>query len=174
MRKILLAAAILLCTSCAKDHGKPSAVLEFSSVARVENLTSYTIHYSSDIDLLDLYGRGRGNGQILTQLRCALGADQDFSVGHFMEPSIDGLIEEDSTRSDIKKFSYLTQTLLSDSFNPAQPELNIQTLDRLLAGKKTIPCKAIITAYGYKTYYSKPMELPVKDLLREINKPKTP
>lgn len=174
MKKIFTLLFVMLCTSCVKDHGKPPANLEFMSVARIEDFTAYSIHFSSDIDLLDLYGKGRGKGQISTQLLCALGSDLDFNVEHFMEPSASGLINDNDSHSTGKKFNYFTRTLLSNSFEPSQPTKVIAELNRLLANKQTIPCKAVITAYGYKPYYSNTLQLPVADLLREINKTETP
>lgn len=53
-------------------------------------------------------------------------------------------------------------------------DLSVEELNALLANKQTIPCKTLITAYGYKAYYSNTLQLPVADLLREINKPETP
>lgn len=49
--------------------------------------------------------------------------------------------------------------------------LSVPELNDLLSRKKSIPCKVVITAYGYKTYSSNTMNIPTADLLREINKP---
>ncbi|BAV77119.1 hypothetical protein PCAU_4910 [Pseudomonas chlororaphis subsp. aurantiaca] len=174
MKNLFTLLFVMLCASCAKNHGKTPANLEFVSTSRIENFTAYTIHFNSDVDLLDLYGKGRGRGQISTKLLCALGADQDFTVGHFMEPSASGLIEDDTLHSSREKFSYLTSALLSDTFEPTQPKRTIHELNQLLANKQNIPCKAVITAFGYKAYYSNTLQLPVAGLLHEINKPKTP
>ncbi|MCP1482971.1 hypothetical protein J2Y88_005282 [Pseudomonas chlororaphis] len=122
MKSLFFLLLVMSCASCAKDHGKAPANLGFVSVSRIENLTAYTVHFNADIDLLDLYGKGRGRGQISTQLLCALGADQDFTVEHFMEPSASGLIEDDTMYSSSGKFNYLTHALLSNTFEPSQPK----------------------------------------------------
>lgn len=45
------------------------------------------------------------------------------------------------------------------------------SLYALLSQRKSVPCKVVVTAYGYKPYYSNTMNIPTADLLREINKP---
>jgi hypothetical protein len=48
----------------------------------------------------------------------------------------------------------------------------VAELNQLLANKQQIPCKVVVTAYGYKPYYSNTMNHRSRDLLREINKPR--
>ncbi|PXX52165.1 hypothetical protein SAMN05660489_06191 [Pseudomonas sp. LAMO17WK12:I10] len=176
MKRALLLLLTIACTSCAKDHGQPPVDLDFVSIERKGDLSLYVIHYHSTLNLLNLYGRGIGEGIASTQLICALGSDYDFSIEHEIEHSAYGRIQQAPTHANGPFSDFITEAFLSETLNKGQSRRNLtdDELNRLLASKKTIPCKAVITAYGYKPYYSKPMELPVKDLLREINKPKTP
>ncbi|MFA2533205.1 hypothetical protein [Pseudomonas chlororaphis] len=105
---------------------------------------------------------------------CALGDDQDFSVGPHLRDYAAGLIEEDATQTSASIFNFTTRLPLNETPNNGQSKtyLSKNQLNKLLANKQSIPCKVVITAYGYNPYYSMPMELPVKDLLREIRKPK--
>jgi len=173
MKKILLLLLIITCSSCAKDHGKTAADLDFLSIERINDLNLYTIHYSSNINVMDLYGRGIGEGVASTKLLCALDNDNDFSVEHTLERSAYGLIYQDSPQTTGKKFNFLTKAFLSETLNLGQSrrDLSISELNRLLSNRETIPCKVVITAYGFKPYYSNSMLLPTADLLREINKP---
>ncbi|MHA3736856.1 hypothetical protein ACXR0M_14445 [Pseudomonas sp. Eth.TT006] len=172
MYRLLLCGLLAICSGCAKDHVKPPANLSFESVEREKSLL-YAIRYQSDVDVLDLFDRGERVGMISGMLRCALADDHDFSVGKAMQFSAFGLIRSDETENNKAKFSYLTHAFLSEtsSNRNSERELSVEELNQLLANKQQIPCKVVVTAYGYKTYYSNTMNLPVADLLREINKP---
>ncbi|AKA22722.1 hypothetical protein PCL1606_12670 [Pseudomonas chlororaphis] len=167
---------MIACASCAKDHGQPPADLDFVSVERKGDLPLYVIRYHSSLNILDLYGRGTGEGIASARLICALEDDDDFSVEHEIERSAYGRIQQAPARTNGSSSDFITEAFLSETLNKGQSRRNLDAdeLNRLLANKKALPCKAVITAYGYKAYYSKPMELPVADLLREINKPVAP
>ena len=51
-------------------------------------------------------------------------------------------------------------------------DLSTTELNHLLSNQQHIPCKVVVTAYGYKPYYSNTLYIPVADLLRQINKPR--
>ncbi|MEO6678011.1 MAG: hypothetical protein ABIO21_11600 [Pseudomonas sp.] len=174
MKNIVLFLLILACASCARDHNKPSANLEFLSVEREGRLPLYDISFSSNIDLQDIYGRGEGLGQASNNLICALENDSDFSVGNTIERSAYGLIEKSASGHVQGAFNYVTRAFLSETRNKgtSRRNLSVDELNSILANKTDIPCKVVITAYGYKPYYSNTMHIPTADLLREINKPK--
>ncbi|KOX98888.1 hypothetical protein AM274_28370 [Pseudomonas nunensis] len=165
----------MMCSSCAKEHNKSSAIVEFLSVKREEGLPLYDISFSSNIDLQDLYGRGEGLGQASTNLNCALENDSDFSVGNTIERSAYGLIEKSAPGHVQGAFNYVTRAFLSETRNKgtSRRNLSVDELNSILANKTDIPCKVVITAYGYKPYYSNTMHIPTADLLREINKPRS-
>lgn len=173
MNKILLFLLVAACSSCAKDHNKLAADLKFLSVEREGALSLYDIRFSSDMNIQDLYGRGEGVGQASTMLVCALERDDDFSVDHTIERSAYGLIEKKSSGNTAGEFSYVSSAFLSETLNKGTSRRNLSAdeLNAMLLSKKNIPCKVVVTAYGYKPYYSKTMSIPSADLLREVNKP---
>jgi len=174
MKRLSVLLLAILCSSCAKDHTVPPANLHFLSVERESIGLLYKIHYGSDVNLLDLFGRGMGKGAASTMFECPLGDDQNFSITNRFRYSAYGLIEVDETSPASGKFNYMTSAFLRQTQNngTSQEDLSVQELNALLLGKQQIPCKVVVTAYGYKPYYSNTMNLPVADLLREINKPR--
>ncbi|WP_049828014.1 hypothetical protein [Pseudomonas sp. H1h] len=172
MYRLLLCGLLAMCSGCAKDHVKPPANLSFESAEREKSLL-YVIRYQSDVDVLDFFGRGERVGMISGMLHCALADDHDFSVGKAIQFSASGLIRSDKNEDRKAKFSYFTRAFLSETSDNRSSERNLSAteLNQLLANKQQIPCKVVVTAYGYKPYYSNTMNLPVAELLREINKP---
>lgn len=175
MKRIVLVLLILACASCAKDHNKPSADLAFVSVEREGDLPLYDVSFSASVNLQDLYGQGEGLGQASTKLICALENDSDFSVGNIIERSAYGLIEKSAIAHSPGAFNYVTRAFLSETRNKgtSRRNLSVSELNSMLANKADIPCKVVITAYGYKPYYTNTLHIPTTDLLREINKPKS-
>lgn len=174
MKRMSVLLLAILCSSCAKDHSVPPANLDFLSIERSSIGLLYKIHYDSDVNLLDLFGRGMGVGAASTMLECALGDDQNFSITNRFRYSAYGLIEVDEASHAGGKFNYMTSAFLRQTQNngTSREDLTVQELNGLLSGKQQIPCKVVVTAYGYKPYYSNTMNIPVADLLREINKPR--
>jgi hypothetical protein len=134
----------------------------------------YIIRYQSDVDVLDLFDRGERVGMISGMLHCALADDHDFSVGKAIRFSAVGLVTSEIREDGKAGHSYLTSAFIVETSSNRSSERNLSVveLNNLLANKQQIPCKVVVTAYGYKPYYSKAMNLPVADLLREINKPR--
>ncbi|WP_065259428.1 hypothetical protein [Pseudomonas bananamidigenes] len=173
MHKFILCAFLVACTGCAKDHSKPPANLSFTSVDRKSGSLLYDIRYRSDIDVLDLFGRGERVGMASGSLECALADDTDFSVDKAIQFSAVGLVESDKGEGRDGSFSYITNAFLVETYNNRSSQRHLPTseLNQLLSDKQQIPCKVVVTAYGYKPYYSNTMNIPVADLLREVNKP---
>lgn len=112
-------------------------------------------------------------GAASTMFECPLGDDQNFSITNRFRYSAYGLIEVDETSQAGGKFNYMTSAFCDrPKITVLRKRISVQELNDLLFGKQQIPCKVVVTAYGYKPYYSNTMNLPVADLLREINKPR--
>lgn len=173
MQKLLLCILMVVCSGCAKDHMKPAANLDFVSVKREKTLL-YDIRYESDVDVLDLFDRGEGKGMASGTLECALAEDEDFSVDKFIRFSATGSIQSEKNASGPAKYTYLSSAFMSEvsSGGGSRRDLSPAELNNLLSNKQQIPCKVVVTAYGYKPYYSNTLHIPVADLLREINQPR--
>ncbi|WP_434596854.1 hypothetical protein J3Q09_09670 [Pseudomonas sp. R4-83] len=173
MQKLLLCVLMVFCSGCAKDHTKPPANLDFVSVNRGTALL-YDVRFDSDVDVLDLFDRGEGKGMASATLECALAEDEDFSVDKFIRFSATGSIEPEGNDGGHAKYSYLSSAFMSEVSNGggSRRDLSATELNHLMSNKQQIPCKVVVTAYGYKPYYSNTLYIPVADLLREINKPR--
>ncbi|KAE9646992.1 hypothetical protein EJA71_08420 [Pseudomonas sp. PB106] len=174
MFRLFLCVALAVCSGCAKDHLQPPANLRYVSVDR-SSVLLYVIKYQSDVDVLDLFGRGERQGMASGTLRCALADDHDFSVGKAIQFSAVGLVDSEKRENGSSEYSFSTSTFITETSSDRSSERDLSTteLNHLLANKQQIPCKVVVTAYGYKPYYSNTMNVPVADLLREINKPIT-
>ncbi|WP_439879164.1 hypothetical protein [Pseudomonas prosekii] len=175
MKFITLVIFAILCSACAKDHHIPAANLRYTSVHIDEVGIMYRINYGSNMNLLDLYGRGMREGVASTLLNCALGEDQDFSVEHFIQFTAMGGIDVDASSRSGEKFNYSSHVFLeeTDSHGSRAKMLSVKELNGLLAGREYVTCKVVVTAYGFKPYYSNALLIPAADLLREINKPRS-
>ena len=173
MHRLLFCFFLAICSGCARDHVKPPANLSFVSVERQKSLL-YDVRYQSDVDVLNLFDRGERVGMASGMLKCALEDDQDFSVGKAIRFSAVGLVTSEISEDGKAGYSYLTSAFMveTSSNRSSERNLSVAELNQLLANKQQIPCKVVVTAYGYKPYYSNTMNLPVADLLREINKPR--
>ncbi|KPN91671.1 hypothetical protein AL066_15555 [Pseudomonas nunensis] len=173
MKNSLLLLLLILVSSCAKDHVMPAANLSYVSIEREDQSFLYDIHYKSDINFLDLFGKGESEGVASAILECALGDDQDISVERFRQLSAYGVIEADQVKTDGQSYRYVTSAFFKRTIKngTGDDDLSIKEINSILLNKSSIPCKAVLTAYGYKPYYSNVMNVPVADLLREVNKP---
>ncbi|MDD1014573.1 hypothetical protein [Pseudomonas rubra] len=148
-------------------HGIDSMPLEFSSFTY--NNGAYYLRFRSDEEIVSLFERHTGDGQIGEWFTCALDDDQDFTVGHAMIYSLVGGVDFEGI-SEIKGYNYVVQA----SFYKTTPDRTTRTdllkpaIHRLLEGKTHIPCKLSITAFLYNAYYSKTLQLPVNQVLAEV------
>ncbi|CAM3815913.1 hypothetical protein PSWA111526_12865 [Pseudomonas wadenswilerensis] len=151
------------------SHGIESMPLEFSSFTYHDG--SYYLRFRSDEEIVSLFKRHTGDGQIGEWLKCALGDDQDFTVGHAMIYNLGGGVDFEGI-SEIRGYNYVVWA----RFNKTTPDRSTETallkpaIHRLLEGKTSIPCKLSITAFAYNAYYSKTMQLPVAQVLSEVAK----
>ncbi|WP_141231068.1 MULTISPECIES: hypothetical protein [Pseudomonas] len=155
------------------SHGIDSMPLQFSSFSYHDG--SYYLRFRSDEEIVSLFERHTGDGQIGEWFTCALDDDQDFTVGHAMIYSLVGGVDFEGI-SEIKGYNYV----VSAHFYKTTPDRSTQTdllkpaIHRLLAGKTSIPCKLSITAFAYDAYYSKTMQVPVNQLLTEVARHRDP
>ncbi|UVL59317.1 hypothetical protein LOY54_14750 [Pseudomonas sp. B21-032] len=149
------------------SHGIESMPLEFTSFTYHDG--SYSLRFRSDEEIISLFERHTGDGQIGEWFTCALDDDQDFTVGHAMIYSLVGGVDFEGI-SEIKGYNYVVNA----HFYKTTPDRSTQTellkpaIQRLLADKAHVPCKLSITAFLYDAYYSKTLQLPVDQVLTEV------
>ncbi|WP_139834515.1 MULTISPECIES: hypothetical protein [unclassified Pseudomonas] len=163
MRNIILCMAFLLCTSCAMNHGKPIAHLQYVGVERYLDRGIYQVRFSSDVDVVNLF-----KSKVSQTLLCSFEGDFDFSAPHSAGRYGEGFIEPEISsagpvfRADVLFFERKNDT--------SEKIIEGEVLRSLLVGRESIACKVRINSYSYKIYLSEDMEVPTADLLREIDK----
>jgi hypothetical protein len=168
MRRILLVALLALCTACAKDHGKPIASLSYVNISAKPNEDLYSIDFSSDVDLLNLF---HANESLIGgRLVCALSDDEDFSVEHVLKQSASGQIEPATPALVDDRFAFVATMLFTETLDNGTSDriLSANEISTLISERQQIPCRYIMTAYNVEPYYSGVLLLPTKDILREI------
>lgn len=170
-RTITLCLLATLMAGCARESGKQQAALTFQHFERV-NSDLYLITYTSDLDLLNVFDRTKGEGQLATMLVCSLDGDTLFSTDHVIEKTFEGVI---GVQGKTPGPPYVFKTVGDLSFNSRDGSsyryLEVGELRHLLGARQDVTCKASITVFGYKAYYSKPMLIPAQDIQREVEKP---
>lgn len=163
----LLATFILGCT---RDPGKPQAVLTYQSIERL-NPNLYLVTYTSNMDLLNIFDKAKGDSQLTSMLVCSLDGDTLFSAEHVIKKSFDGVIGVNGkTPGPPFVFKTLGNLVTTDDNWQNRRNLQADELSSLLRAHQHVVCKAAITTFGYKAYYSKPMLIPSQDILREVEK----
>lgn len=170
MKKILIIALIALCSACAKDHGKPIASLNYSSITARPGTDLYDVRFTADADLLNLFDANEN--PIGSRLRCALSHDKDFSVDHVMALSARGPVERGTALNREGGFAFIATVFFAETLDNGTSDRTLEgaELNRLLSNKQAIPCKYIMTAYKFKPYYSGTLLIPTMDILREISR----
>ena len=187
MRVVLLFVALSLCSACV-PHNKPVANIQFSSVTSADKvyeslrevggpivIRNYTMHFTSNIEMLELFKKEDGTNPLVSaRLVCALEDDTNFSVKHNMQRYVEDGIKcgglERKSQGNV--FNYISEFDFFETKDDGGSEsrLEKQELNNMLSQKREIPCKVVITVYLSTPYYSNAMYVPVKDILREVNK----
>ena len=152
------------------SHAKPVANLTFSEIKKVTR--AYEIKFSSDINLDALFNPDADEKVVARRLICALEDDHDFSVKH----SLDRYYRSEFTAiaavpsSPPGRFHYLAKSDFYETFDEdaSRQHITDEALRKLLSGKKTIPCKVVMTVYMKQPYYSATMLIPAEDILKQI------
>lgn len=163
MRKLFLCLMIVVCASCARNHGKPIANITYLGVDRYLDRNIYPVSFSSDVDVVSLF-----KSRIGLSLLCPLDEDKDFSIAHQMSNYGEGLIEPIITDDGPAFKADLMFFKRNDSTN--QKLLKSDELRSWLGQRESLACKVRINSYSYKVYLSETMNIPTADLLREVNK----
>ncbi|MDR3445869.1 MULTISPECIES: hypothetical protein [unclassified Dyella] len=161
---------ILACTACYSTP-EPPATLTFTSFA--PKRYSYELTFDSDTDFFAPYwvrGRRPVVGRFLT---CSLDDDTDFSVKHTLRRFMMGNVDYGEPKAVGQQTAFTYKVLLdfeeTNNGGTTSEHLNAVTVNELLAGRSTIPCKVVMTIFWSKPYYSKTMQVPVKALLDAAN-----
>lgn len=163
MRNLILCVVLVLCSSCAMNHGKPIAHLQYFGVERYLDRGIYQVRFSSDVDVVNLF-----KSKISQTLLCSLGGDFDFVAPHSASRYGEGFIESEmSSAGPVFRADVLFLERKSDT---SEKIIEGEALRSLLVGQESIVCKVRINSYSYKIYLSEDMKVPTTDLLREIDK----
>lgn len=163
MRKFLLVLMFLVCASCAISHGRPTAHIEYMSTERYLNRNIYQVKFSSDVDVGQLF-----ESKISQSLLCSFDQKADFSTAQNLKEYGEGWIEQVNSGERMVFKADLMFYKVKESTSYAL--MSSDELKALLARQQSIACKVRINSYSYKIYLSEVMNIPVEDLMREVNK----
>ncbi|MBX8576849.1 hypothetical protein [Pseudomonas cichorii] len=163
---ILLAA--LLCTACAKTPNIPPADLGFLSFEKGPN-NLYIVHFTSNVALLTAFKDYENSNQLPPMLICSLNRDTKFSADHAIAIKAEGVVK--AKKESKLNHNYIV-SLIFYYTNPdgtQRSDNDYNAIKPLLLAQDSIPCKARITYYGFKAYYSKTLLIPAKLMLEKLN-----
>lgn len=156
---------------CASAPNKPIATLRYLAM-EPSGKYGYDMLFTSDIDLTDLYDRTHTRvAQVGTNVVCALGEDRVFDVNHNTQLVIQGWASQPASQRPDGQFLLRMQVMATNKQFGSTERLAPSTITTLLNGKTAIPCKAWVTAYFFKAYYSHTMYVPTADILKTLGKP---
>ncbi len=152
------------------SHAKPIANLKYAEINKVPR--AYEIKFSSDLNLDTLFNPDADEKVVARRLICALEDDHDFSVKHTIKRFFRGefIALPAAPASQAGQFHYLAKSDFYETLDDdaSRDHISDETLRKLLSGKKTIPCKVVMTVYMKEPYYSATMLVPVSDILKQI------
>lgn len=163
----ILLLATLSTTSCAADD-RPPAALEFKSFDRTPD--GYRVRFVSDVDL----SRREDEMRVGEWLVCELDGDTDFSVQHRISQFARGDIAPDrgdaadgggggwTYRADIDFYQTLDQ-------GTSEQYLESDEVRKLLARRQVIACRVVMTIYLGQPYYSRTMQMPVREIVAGLD-----
>jgi hypothetical protein len=167
--KCLWMAILPFFLGCAKDHHIPPAELGYLGVSRKsENL--YEVRFLSDTDLLNVFKSE--DSPVGGMLRCSLVGD-DMPNEHSSERYVaKGLVTTINPVSSAMPFGFKSSIMFVESLNDGRSFRALRGLElqEILSARQSVPCVYWATAYGFKTYHSGVLQVPVADVLRELGK----
>jgi hypothetical protein len=168
MNKVRVFASLLivsLCSACMRDHHQPIANLAYLRSQPVEGRISFHLYFASDLDLDEVYSHLEGSGKIGQRLYCSLEREPQFSMGHVIPAFGEGTVER--IGQDGGRYLYLSSLHFAETSDEGRSDrfIDQRRFKEILAGRRNVPCKVVMTAYGYKAYFSNILLLPADDLL---------
>jgi len=133
------------------------------STERYLNRNIYQVKFSSDVDVGQLF-----ESKISQSLLCSFDQKTDFSTAQNLKEYGEGWLEPVNSGEGMVFKADLMFYKVKESTSYAL--MSNDELKALLARQQSIACKVRINSYSYKIYLSKVMEIPVEDLMREVNK----
>lgn len=166
LRKIVAPLLIALsCSACMKDHHQPIANLAYLRAEPEAGRVSFNLFFASDLDLDQVYSRLDGSGKIGQSLSCSLEREPVFAMDHVIPLFGSGTLERVGQEGG--RFLYRTSLHFSETTDEGRSEqfIDQRRFNEALAGRTTVPCKVVMTAYGYRAYFSNTLTLPAAELL---------
>lgn len=171
MRWVLLIAVSLSCVACAKSHDITPATLGYESITPRSNSVFFEVNFNSDVELLEIFWREKKANSFDQVFICALGDDTDFSIEHTISKAAMGLVRENKEHLNKAGFGYTASIAFKDVGEKKRTSkyLSRDAIKGLLKDKQMIPCKVVVTATGYKAYYTKSLFIPIADVFSALS-----
>lgn len=169
MARHLLLAVVPFFLGCAKDHHIPPAELGYLGLSR-QSTNLYQVSFTADADLLNIFKPE--DSPVGGLLRCSLVGD-DMPNEHSSERYVaKGLVSSLAAGPTISTFLFHSSIMFVENLNDGRSyrDLKAPELREILTARQSVPCVYWATAYGFKPYRSGILQIPVADILREMDK----
>lgn len=169
LRRVLMLPLLACCMACSAGGG-PAAAIDFVRFAQAGD--NYTLTFASETDFFAPSWQEGGRSVVGRSLVCSLDDDADFSVDHAMPRYLRGNVDPLGHAGTPARFTYAATVNFRETRDEGTSDSLIGNaeVNRLLAGRATVPCKVVVILLPGKPYYSKTMQVPVAALLAEVNR----
>ncbi|WP_426233981.1 hypothetical protein [Pseudomonas sp. TWP3-2] len=149
--------------SCSTERQRPVATLSYDRVEVTKSGFGFLISFTSDTDLLALFGPAIGEGVV-----CALEDDLDFSIGHYLTRSGRGSV---NFVNDATGGHYESKVIFREVGDVQGQEVILggTALREVLLRKEYITCVFRVRTTSNRTYVSNLMQVPVADIVNAID-----
>ncbi|MFI8744377.1 hypothetical protein ACIGKL_04380 [Pseudomonas sp. NPDC077186] len=129
----------------------------------------YKVMFTADADLLNVFKPE--DSPVGGLLRCSLVSDvpNEHSSERYVAK---GLISAIEPKSTTVPFVFSSSIMFVENLNDGRSyrDLKAPELREILSVRQSVPCVYWATAYGFKPYRSGILQVPVADILREMDK----
>lgn len=169
LSKCLWLVVALLFLGCARNYDSPPAELGYFKGSREGNTSLYEVSFSSTVNFLNVFEQNKR--PISSMLRCSLEGGE-VSMDHEADQySASGLVPVTQAVRHGDTWVYRSALSFYESLNGGRSmrALKGDELRRVLQGKQFVPCVYTATAYGFKSYRSGVLQIPIADILYGLN-----
>lgn len=175
MRLYLIIFSVIYLTSisCSKDHNIPQASLNYIKFNPIDKkhpfLDIFEVHFTSDIQIDSLIKEKGGSPNFI----CLFTDQKNFGIKEVVDSkyNISGYLKEKKEKNTPNgSFKYTSLVKFRKNYNEKNEYLSKNEIKKLLSKKRCIPCKIEDRFFmnTTKPYLSKPMYIPVEDILKVI------
>lgn len=166
--KVMGLAVLPFFLGCAKGHIPPAAELGYLGLERQKSFDLYELRFLANIDFYNIFEENKR--PISSTLRCSLELENVPMSDKADEYSASGLVSIAQPVQGSEVWAYTSVLSFYENLDGGRSRrtLRADEFQRILQGKEFVPCVYMATAFGFKTYRSEVMRIPVADIFREV------